>query len=309
VNSLALDAVVAAAQRARDRTARLVALLVVADGDLLRALRHSMGGLFLRLFAAAQGDGEKVSRLSALPRALLASTGGLGKGILDAPRKNQLARVSSSVNPNFPFLFPVFFVLVWLAITSALGFLSGWYSLAKKFPNRQEKPLLQLKWQSGVMGKGASMRGLLNLSVCESGLRVGIVRLFGLFCRDFFVPWNELRVSRKEWHFFKAAELEFGNPPVGTLSIAAHIADRLAGSALGRWPEAGPFPREADRQVFSQVAMLWAAMTFAASLLFVLVPRVAMPDGPFPPVSIAIGFPALVFGIAAFYRYLSRTKR
>ena len=54
----------------------------------------------------------------------------------------------------FPFVFPAIFLLMWLVITSFLGFLSGWYSLMGKYPNWEEKILLQLKRQSGSMDAG-----------------------------------------------------------------------------------------------------------------------------------------------------------
>ena len=83
------------------------------------------------------------------------------------------------------------------------------------------------------------MRGILTQSVCPAGLRAGTMRVFGPFCRDFFVPWESIVVTRKTVLFQPAVKLQFGNPVVGTLSIAAHAANRLARAALGRWPEAG----------------------------------------------------------------------
>jgi hypothetical protein len=48
--------------------------------------------------------------------------------------------------------FPVFFVLLWLVATTTLGFLSGWYSLMRKYPNREDEALLETRFQSGLMG-------------------------------------------------------------------------------------------------------------------------------------------------------------
>jgi hypothetical protein len=68
------------------------------------------------------------------------------------------------------------------------------------------------------------MRGILILSVCPTGLRVGMMRIFGPFCRDFFVPWESIAIIRKTVLFWPVAKLQFGNPVVGTLSIRAHAA-------------------------------------------------------------------------------------
>jgi hypothetical protein len=197
---------------------------------------------------------------------------------------------------------------MWLAITTLLGLLSGWYFLMQRFPDRDEKELSQLKYQSGSMGIGVSMNRILNIGVCPSGLRIGMMRIFGIFCRDFFVPWDQLRVGRKKGFLWQPAELRFGNPPVGRLRIPSHIADRLARAALDQWPEEGPFPEETNTQVFTSIARQWAAATCFAAIFFIAVPRITSPSANLP-ISVAIIFPAVVFGIAYLIEYYRRTKR
>lgn len=134
--------------------------------------------------------------------------------------------------------FPLAFAALWFAITALIGFMSGWYALARRYPDRRERPLLRLTWQSGFMGPLQSRyRSALTLSACPSGLRVGVIRLLGPFCRNFFVPWEEITVRRKDGFFEKLAELTFGNPRVGTLAIRAAVADKLAKAAGDDWPE------------------------------------------------------------------------
>ncbi len=139
----------------------------------------------------------------------------------------------------FPIFFPVFFALVWLGVTTLLGFLSGWYALMQQYPDREDRPFLRLTWLSGQMGLVA-MRGVLNVSVCPAGLRIGMLRAFGIFSRDFFVPWGEIKVARKDWLLGQRVELTFGNPPIGKLNIPAVVADQLAAASLGRWPKLHP---------------------------------------------------------------------
>jgi hypothetical protein len=98
---------------------------------------------------------------------------------------------------NLPIFFPLFFVALWLAVTTILALLSGWFKLTTEFPDQSIEPILRLRGQSGTMGLGVGMRGILILSVCPTGLRVGMMRIFGPFCRDFFVPWESIAVVRK----------------------------------------------------------------------------------------------------------------
>ena len=114
----------------------------------------------------------------------------------------------------------------WLAVTTLLSLLSGWFQLMAKFPNRSDEPILRLRWQSGSM-RGVNMNRILRLSACPTGLRVGMLPLFGPFCRDFFVPWESIVVTRATMFFFPVAKLQFGKPAVGTLTIVYdhHVRD------------------------------------------------------------------------------------
>jgi hypothetical protein len=210
----------------------------------------------------------------------------------------------------FPLFFPIYFVILWLVVTSVIGFTSGWYGLQKKYPDKVESPLLKLNYQSAMMGCLTRMRRILRFEVCPSGLRIGMMKVFGIFCRNFFVPWEEIRIERKDRFFWQEAQLKFGNPAVGKLSIAPYIANRLARASQGHWPEPGPFPVETSKQAFSNVLKQWAYMTAIAAIFFIVVPRIVFPTGvPWPPISVAILFPAIVFGIGSIFIYFNRIKK
>jgi hypothetical protein len=211
------------------------------------------------------------------------------------------------LNYYFPFAFPVFFIGMWLAVTIGLGSASGWYRLARRYPDRNEAALLQLTGQSGMVGL-VGMRNILRVAVCPSGLRLGIMRIFGPFCRDFFVPWEEIAVTRKDRFFWKSATLQFGNPIQGTLSIASHIADKLAHAARSRWPEQGLIEVQTNKVVASRLFKQWVAMTAFAAAFFIVVPLVAFPNGVGFPIVVAILFPAVVYGVVCLVQYVRRDK-
>lgn len=206
---------------------------------------------------------------------------------------------------NLPIFFPLFFVALWLAVTTILALLSGWFKLTAEFPDQSIEPILRLRGQSGTMGLGVGMRGILILSVCPTGLRVGMMRIFGPFCRDFFVPWESIAVVRKTVLFRPVAKLQLGNPVVGTLSIPTHAADRIARAAMGCWPEKGPFPEEKRGDTLRRLLVQWAAITTLAALFFILVPLAVAPSGARPPIIVAILFPAIVFGVVSIVRFFT----
>jgi hypothetical protein len=148
------------------------------------------------------------------------------------------------------------------------------------------------------------MQGVLTLSVCPLGLRVGIMRVFGPFCRDFLVPWEAISITRRNRLFGASAKLEFGSPSVGSLTIPAHVANKLARAAMGRWPETVPFPEEKRRDTLRRLLTQWAAITCAAVLFFTLVSLAIAPPEARPPIVVAILFPAIVFGVFTIVRYV-----
>ena len=213
--------------------------------------------------------------------------------------------MNSMIEQHFAVFFPFFFVAIWLAVTTILGLLSGWFRLVAKYPDENVEPVLRVRGQSGTMGLGVSMKGILTLSVCPSGLRVGMMRVFGPFCRDFLVPWESIKVTRKKTLFWPVAKLQFGDPVVGTLNISGRVANRLARAAMGRWSEEGPFPEAKRSDIVRRLLAEWAVCTCFAALFFILAPLALAPAAGRPPVLVAILFPAIVFGVFTVVRFLS----
>jgi hypothetical protein len=116
---------------------------------------------------------------------------------------------------------PIFFVGLWLFVTGILGLVSGWFALAKRYPDRPEAAILTMPYQQGYMGPSVRMNGVLRYSTCPSGLR------------------SEMSIARRDaWLAGSMVEFRFGS--TGRLTIPAYIADKLAASVPGRWPEKKP---------------------------------------------------------------------
>jgi hypothetical protein len=130
------------------------------------------------------------------------------------------------------------------------------------------------------------------------------MRVFGPFCRDFLVPWEDISITRKNFLFWPVAKLQFGSPAIGSLTIGAHVANKLARASMGRWPETGPVPEEGHRDTLRRLLTEWALVTCAAALFFTLVPLAVAPPEGRPPIAVAILFPAIVFGVVTIVKYL-----
>lgn len=139
----------------------------------------------------------------------------------------------------FLIAFPFLFVGMWLLITTMLGFLSGWFSLQQRYSDeRNEEPLLKLRWQSGSMGRGVSFSSCLTLASRRDGLSLRVWRIFGPFQRPLLIPWREIAAEPKRVLFYRMVRLSFGNPPSGSLKISQRAWDRLVAAA-------GPFTAKA----------------------------------------------------------------
>jgi hypothetical protein len=198
----------------------------------------------------------------------------------------------------------VLLVLLWLFVSVILGFFSGWYSLMRAFPDRPyEEALAIFKGESGMVGP-VSMHGILKLSLCPSGLRVNIVKLFGPFEKDFLVPWKEIAVTRKKMLGWRYAELCFG--VYGKLRISDLLADRLWQTIPQSWPEEGMPQAVTSNRVFRHYFWQWLMLTTIASAFFIIAPRIGdRGSGNYPPVLVAVLFPAVAIGLALGFEYLT----
>jgi hypothetical protein len=143
-------------------------------------------------------------------------------------------------------VFPLLFAALWLSITAILALPSGWLRLMTRFPDQRAQPALRLSWQSGTMGAGVHIRGALILSVCSSGLRVGIMRLFGPFCRDFLCHGRASRLPGVRaywgrWWIFNSAVpwwASYGSPAIAPTDWLPRPqgAGQKADSVSGRRP-------------------------------------------------------------------------
>jgi len=122
-------------------------------------------------------------------------------------------------------------------VGSLAGALSGWLSIARRFPDNQDVAVARFdfgKVQVGAIG----LPWPTNLSACPTGLRVRTNRFFFPFGRSFLVPWSEIHVQLKKagsWDFYDTARLTFGQPCAGRMVIPADTWAALAKSA-GREP-------------------------------------------------------------------------
>lgn len=131
-----------------------------------------------------------------------------------------------------PFAMPVFFVGMWFLVTMLIGLMSGWFGLQQWYADDgTEEPLLRLRGQSGFMGIGVRLNGVLTLAACRSGLSVRVSRFFAPFQKPLLIPWSEIVATEKKSFFTTMTRLELGKPANGKLTINAKTWARLTEAA------------------------------------------------------------------------------
>lgn len=213
--------------------------------------------------------------------------------------------MTDAAQAYFPYFFPPFFIAMWMVVTTMLGAMSGWFTLQREFPNSDGASRLTLRMRSGRMGLGVNMSGILTLAACPSGLRIGILRLFGPFQRPFLVPWDRITAEPRTQFFIPSVRLSFGRPEVGTLTIDARLWQRLAAEASAPNLRLETPPVSVRNSGYGML-MVWLAITAIAATFFYLTSRASGAQG--IPIAVCIGLPGIFFGTVTLVRFLRQVR-
>lgn len=210
-----------------------------------------------------------------------------------------------------PYVFPFFFAGMWLLVTTMLGFMSGWFNLQQWYPDDgSEEPLLQLRGQSGRMGLGVHMGGILKLRAYPSGLGIRIFRLFGPFQKPLRISWSEIDAEPSSSLFVPMVKIHLGRPQNGSLKISARSWSRLVAAVPNggeakqfQMPPAAPV---SETSFAKGILVQWFLITAIAAAFFYFTSRSG--DGRAAvPLGVCIGFPAVIVGIGQLIRYARET--
>lgn len=127
------------------------------------------------------------------------------------------------------------FVLFWsfvLWITSRVG---GWATIAEKYPYREPYNPRCHSFQSAILRYMMNYNGVLNLCMDEEGVYFSVLFLFRPGHTPFFVPWDEIEGTSKNYFLYKVVDLRFAQTPHVPFYVYNRTADKLLEGANGRW--------------------------------------------------------------------------
>ena len=131
--------------------------------------------------------------------------------------------------------FFIVFPLFWSGVVFFISRLGGWGSMAEAYTYHEPHSAQCFSGQSAILRLSSSYRGVLKICADDEGLYFSVMFLFRPGHSPFFVPWEEVRGTRKTYFFFPIVDLRFQRTPDIPFRLYKHTADKLVAVANGRW--------------------------------------------------------------------------
>jgi hypothetical protein len=111
-----------------------------------------------------------------------------------------------------PFLFPVFFVAMWVFVTFLISRLGGWSRLTPHY--QAHFPFSGKRWsmRSGRMG-WANYNGCLTVGGNFEGMYLAVFPLFRVGHPPLLIPWDEITTSTSKSFWFTYTDFTFSRAP------------------------------------------------------------------------------------------------
>ena len=132
---------------------------------------------------------------------------------------------------------------IWLVVTFLLSYISGWaflaehYRAARPYAGRYERIRSS---QMGPLGPFGGARNAVNVGIDPDGLHLRMFILFRINCRDLFIPWRDITVSRGRSYFVDYVEFHFRQAPKIGLRIYGKAGEVIRAIAGPAWPAEPP---------------------------------------------------------------------
>jgi len=138
-----------------------------------------------------------------------------------------------------PWGFALFFIALWCALCFLISFMTGWFSLRRRF-KRQSEPYGETR-TAGPFFYTVYMRwwgrysSVIRLTAATDALYASVLFPFRLAHPPLRIPWDEIRLSRTKRFFRTLIVLTLGNEERIPLRIPLRMARNLG--ILDRCPE------------------------------------------------------------------------
>lgn len=127
-----------------------------------------------------------------------------------------------------PYIFPLYFLAIWIGVCYFLSKQSGWVRLSEKY----HFPLLfegkYYRFQSARLNK-VNFANSLEIGVNHNGMYLIPMILFRLFHKPILIPWNEIQAEPFKRFLFRGYRLTFQSFPNTKMEITDRTFDKIHG--------------------------------------------------------------------------------
>lgn len=125
----------------------------------------------------------------------------------------------------------VFFIGVWCLSVSAIGLMSGWHALSKRF-KQETAPYGEVKtvgpfFYSIYMRFWSHYSSVIRLTAASDGLYASVVFPFRVGHPPLRIPWSEIQFGTATWFFRTYVVLTLGSEEKIPMRISQRIARNL----------------------------------------------------------------------------------
>ncbi len=142
--------------------------------------------------------------------------------------------MQDDVNPFLAIIaFAIGFPFFWMAVTFAVAQLSGWASLARRFPASRPPTGQSFEWVSGKISRLSNYNRSLNVTVSSEGVHIVPNFIFKFGHKPIFLQWKDVSVLHRGRFLFSSytdVGLPGGSPGAVRL-FGERLADALEHAA------------------------------------------------------------------------------
>ena len=132
--------------------------------------------------------------------------------------------------------FALYFIGLWLLISTLISLIGGWFALSKFYRMRTPFSGQKVSGQSGQMRWLTNYSRILTLGANQRGLYLASMFLFRFMQPPLLIPWEEVKVRRSKGWFFEYVTFTLGRELSIPLRIRSSLAEKLRNTAGNRWP-------------------------------------------------------------------------
>lgn len=145
------------------------------------------------------------------------------------------------LNELFPYLFSLFFIVVWWFALAGLARMSGWATLAEHYRADVDFDGARRRFQSMSMGNGTladvNFSNCVTLAVNTQTVGLSMLFPFRPYHPPLIIPLDDISIApHKVMWFFKAVRITARRAPEVKITLFQSQARWLAEHSHGRWP-------------------------------------------------------------------------